>query len=68
MRLRVTNDGVLVHEVAVANGDGHIVEQTGAIFPGHAATTAPFALVPGSYRVYDPGANTPTSGLTDRCA
>ena len=57
VRLRVTNAGVLVHEGAVANGAGHLVGQTGAIFPGHAATTAPFALTPGSYRVYDPGAN-----------
>jgi hypothetical protein len=57
VRLRVTNDGVLVHEVAVANGDGHIVGQTGAIFPGRTVTTKPFVLTPGSYRVYDPGAN-----------
>jgi len=57
VRLRVTNDGVLVHEVAVADGDGHLVGQTGAIFPDHVATTAPFTLAPGSYRVYDPGAN-----------
>ena len=57
VRLRATNDGVLVHEVAVANGDGHIVGQTRAIFPGHTVTTAPFTLAAGSYRVYDPGAN-----------
>ncbi len=57
VRLRVTNAGVLVHEVAVANRAGHLVGRTGAIFPGRAATTAPFALAPGSYRVYDPGAN-----------
>ena len=57
VRLRATNDGVLVHQVAIANSDGHIVGQTRAIFPGHTVTTAPFSLSPGSYRVYDPGAN-----------
>ncbi|MGD0197257.1 MAG: hypothetical protein ABSC56_05050 [Solirubrobacteraceae bacterium] len=57
VEIRATNDGVLVHEIAVANGDGKILGQTGAIFPGQTVTTAPFTLAPGSYRVYDPGAN-----------
>jgi hypothetical protein len=57
VRMRVTNDGVLVHEVAVADGDGKILEQTGAVFPGRTVTTPPFDLTAGSYRIYDPGAN-----------
>jgi hypothetical protein len=57
VRIRLTNDGVLVHEVAVANADGRILGQTRAVFPGHTVTTAPFRLTPGTYRVYDPGAN-----------
>jgi hypothetical protein len=57
VRLRVTNDGVLVHEVAVANADGKIKGQTGAVFPGRTGSTGPFLLVPGTYRLYDPGAN-----------
>jgi hypothetical protein len=57
VRIRLTNDGVLVHEVAVANGDGKIIGQTGAVFPGRTVTTGPFRLTPGTYRVYDPGAN-----------
>jgi hypothetical protein len=57
VRISARNDGVLVHEVAVANADGVILKQTGAIFPGHTVTTTPFTIAPGSYRVYDPGAN-----------
>jgi len=57
VRMRVTNNGVLVHEVAVADADGRIVGQTRAVFPGHTVTTAPFRLTPGTYRIYDPGAN-----------
>jgi plastocyanin len=57
VRIRLTNDGVLVHEVAIADSDGKIVGQTGAVFPGHTVTSAAFRLVPGRYRVYDPGAN-----------
>jgi len=57
LRMRVTNDGVLVHEVAVANADGIIVDQTGAVFPGRTVTTHGFDLAPGTYRIYDPGAN-----------
>jgi hypothetical protein len=57
VRIQASDDGVLVHEIAIANGDGHIVAQTGAIFPGHTVTTAPFALAAGRYRLYDPGAN-----------
>jgi hypothetical protein len=57
VRIRLTNDGVLVHEVAIANGDGRIVGQTGTVFPGHTATSAQFTLAPGTYRMYDPGAN-----------
>jgi hypothetical protein len=57
VRLRATNDGVLVHEIAVANTDGKILGQTGAIFPGRTVTSASFTIAPGSYRVYDPGAN-----------
>ncbi len=57
VRIRLTNDGVLVHEVAVANGDGRILGQTGAVFPGHTRVSAPFELAPGTYRIYDPGAN-----------
>jgi len=57
VRLRATDTGVLVHEIAIANSDGHILGQTGAIFPRQTVTTAPFSLAPGSYRVYDPGAN-----------
>ncbi len=57
VRIRLTNDGVLVHEVAVANGDGRIIGQTGAVFPGRTVTSVPFRLTPGTYRVYDPGAN-----------
>jgi plastocyanin len=57
VRIRLTNDGVLVHEVAVADGDGRILGQTGAVFPGHTGTSATFDLAPGTYRIYDPGAN-----------
>jgi hypothetical protein len=57
VRIRLHNDGVLVHEVAVANADGQILGQTAAVFPGHTATSKAFALTPGTYRVYDPGAN-----------
>lgn len=57
LRMRVTNDGVLVHEVAVASADGIIVDQTGAVFPGRTVTTHTFDLPPGTYRIYDPGAN-----------
>jgi plastocyanin len=57
VRIRLTNNGVLVHEVAVADSDGRIVGQTGAVFPGHTGTSRPFRLTPGSYRIYDPGAN-----------
>jgi hypothetical protein len=57
VRIRVHNDGVLVHEVAVANGDGQILGQTAAVFPRHTATSKAFTLTPGTYRVYDPGAN-----------
>lgn len=57
VRIRLTNNGVLVHEVAVANADGEIVKQTGAVFPGRTVTTGPFRLAPGTYRMYDPGAN-----------
>ncbi|HEX2703090.1 MAG TPA: hypothetical protein VHM72_06635 [Solirubrobacteraceae bacterium] len=57
VRIRLVNDGVLVHEVAVADSDGRILKQTGAVFPGHTVTTTAFRLPPGRYRVYDPGAN-----------
>jgi plastocyanin len=57
VRIRLTNDGVLVHEVAIADSDGRIKGQTVAVFPGHTVTTRAFRLVPGTYRVYDPGAN-----------
>jgi hypothetical protein len=57
IRMRVTNDGVLVHEVAIANADGQILLQTGAVFPGRTVTTAAKDLAPGTYRLYDPGAN-----------
>lgn len=57
IRIRLTNDGVLVHEVALANAEGRILGQTRAVFPGHTVTTAPFEVEPGTYRVYDPGAN-----------
>ena len=57
VRIEATDRGVLVHELAIASADGHIVGRTGAIFPGHTVTSPPFALAPGSYRVYDPGAN-----------
>jgi hypothetical protein len=57
IRIRLTNRGVLVHEVAVANADGKILGQTGAVFPGHTGTSPAFVVTPGSYRVYDPGAN-----------
>jgi hypothetical protein len=57
IRIRLTNTGVLVHEVAVADADGRILRQTPAVFPGHTIVSAPFAVAPGSYRVYDPGAN-----------
>jgi hypothetical protein len=57
VRIEATDEGVLVHEVAIADADGHILAQTGAIFPGHSVTTRPFLLAPGTYRVYDPGAN-----------
>jgi hypothetical protein len=57
VRIKLHNDGVLVHEVAVANADGTIAGQTGAVFPGHTGTSPSFTLAPGTYRVYDPGAN-----------
>jgi hypothetical protein len=57
IRIRLTNDGVLVHEVAIANADGKILGQTGAVFPGHTALSRVFTVTPGTYRVYDPGAN-----------
>ena len=57
IRIALTNDGVLVHEVAVANADGKILGQTGAVFPGHTGLSARFAVAAGTYRVYDPGAN-----------
>ena len=34
-----------------------ILGQTGAVFPGHTGTSATFDLAPGTYRIYDPGAN-----------
>jgi hypothetical protein len=57
VRIRLTNEGVLVHEVAVADSDGRIIGQTGAAFPGHTVLSGPFRLAPGRYRIYDPGAN-----------
>jgi hypothetical protein len=57
VRLRLRNDGVLVHEVAVADADGHILGQTAAVFPGKTVTSKPFELAPGTYRTYDYGAN-----------
>ncbi len=57
VRMRLRNDGVLVHEVAIANSAGKIVARSGAVFPGRTASTAAFRLAPGTYRVYDPGAN-----------
>jgi hypothetical protein len=63
VRIRLANDGVLVHEVAVANADGKILGQTRAVFPGHTATSAPFTLARGTYRVYDPGANYADLGM-----
>jgi hypothetical protein len=63
VRIELRNDGVLVHEVAVANADGRILGQTGAVFPGRSGESAPFALAPGTYRVYDPGANYADLGM-----
>jgi len=63
VRIELTNRGDLVHEAAVANADGRILSQTGAVFPGHTAFSPPFALAPGTYRVYDPGANYADLGM-----
>jgi hypothetical protein len=58
IRLEVTDDGVLAHQVAVSGGDGgRFYEQTSTIFPGRTKITRPFTIAPGHYRVYDPGAN-----------
>jgi hypothetical protein len=58
IRLEVKNDGVLAHQVAVADAaGGGLYLQTATVFPGHTTLTAPFKITPGRYRLFDPGAN-----------
>jgi hypothetical protein len=58
IRIELTDDGVLAHQVAVAGGDsGNFYKVTDTVFPGHTTRTEPFTIAPGQYRLYDPGAN-----------
>lgn len=58
IRIELTDDGVLAHQVAVAGGErGSFYEVTPTVFPGRTTLTRPFAITPGHYRLYDPGAN-----------
>ena len=58
IRIELTDDGVLAHQVAVAGGrSGSFYEVTSTVFPGHTTLTEPFTIAPGQYRLYDPGAN-----------
>jgi hypothetical protein len=58
IRLAVDDDGVLAHQVAISGPSGSgFYEQTATVFPGRETITRPFAITPGHYRLFDPGAN-----------
>jgi hypothetical protein len=58
LRIELTNSGVLDHEVEVSVFDGtHLYALTPTAHPGQTVLSSPFALRPGTYRLYDPVAN-----------